>query len=197
MGTNFTPCKKPSEEEGWAETQVEPSELLPCARSLFFLHCPPPRALHYAYARVLLKFFLPLYLVGTHQVSKCQKKLHKHFEKWGERFYMGTCRFSLLSSVEYCCWFWLLLSIECCRRFSLLSSIEYCCWFWLLLSIESRRWFWLLLSSFWPNPKVNSWVLLTFTTDNFTIIDNMNRTTYLTLKIVTCLVSMCGIHLDS
>jgi hypothetical protein len=32
-----------------------------------------------------------------------------------------------------------------------------------LLSIESCGWFSQLLSNFWPNPKVNSWVLLTFT----------------------------------
>jgi hypothetical protein len=146
MGMNFTPCKKPLE-QGWAETQAEPSELLPCARSLFFLHCPPPnRALHYVYARDFL-IFITMQKKGCMSILKSEASV----------FTLGISLFEMPP---------------------LINSFGYCCWFWLWLSIESRRWFWLLLSNFWPNPKVNSWVLLTFT-DNFTIIDNMNRTTWL------------------
>lgn len=175
MGTNFTACKKPLE-EGWPETQAEPSELLPCAGSLFFLHCPPPRALH---TTRMPEFYLIFFYHYTQWVPARyhdEKKLHEHyFEKWGEHFYIGHFtlqnapthhRFSPLSLVFAIVVNWVLLSV-----FAIFVN-------WVLLSIESRRWFWLLLLNFWPNPKVNSWVLLTFT-DNFTIIDNMNRKTWL------------------
>ncbi len=144
MGTSFTPCKKPLE-EGWAEMQAELSELLPCARSLFFLHCPPPRALHYVYAPPVFK---PLYPVGTRQVSQCKKSCMSILKSEASVFFIG--HFTLGNAPHSSTVF-------------AISSIEYCCWFWLLLSIESCGWFSQLLSNFWPNPKVNSWVLLTFT----------------------------------
>ncbi len=91
MGTSFTPCKKPLE-EGWAEMQVEPSELLPCARSLFFLHCPPPRALHYVYAPPVFK---PLYPVGTRQVSQCKKSCMSILKSEASVFPLGISLFEM------------------------------------------------------------------------------------------------------
>lgn len=182
MGTSFTPCKKPLD-EGLAETQAKtrlsschvPEPYSSCTALLLGLYTN-------AYARVLFNLFLPLYLVGTRQVSQWRKnawafwKLRRAFLHWAfhsSKRPHSSSVFTIVVSFGYCCQLSIVVSFGYCL------SIEYCCWFWLLLSIESRRWFWLLLSNFWPNPKVNSWVLLTFTMDNFTIIDNMNRTTWL------------------
>jgi hypothetical protein len=118
-----------------------------------------------------LKFFYTIIPSGYPMGITMQKKVAWAFWKVRQAFlhwafHSSKCppthdRLSLLLSIEYCRRFWLLLLV-----LATVVGFGYCCWFWLLLS------------NFWPNPKVNSWVLLTFT-DNFTIIDNMNRTTSL------------------
>jgi hypothetical protein len=177
MGTSFTPCKKPLE-EGWAEMQAELSELLPCARSLFFLHCPPPRALHYVYAPPVFK---PLYPVGTRQVSQCKKSCMSILKSEASVFPLGISLFEmppqLINSFHYCRQLSIVVGFRSCCQLSLVVGFRNCC----QIFGQTQR---SIPEFYWPL-RIKLHYYRQHEEDN------------LTLKVVTCLVSMCGIDLDS